>query len=211
MLRCSRSRFMALAIGAILSLASVAHATTMRTANVIDLIDLAESIVVGEVVSIEDGFDANGLPYSDITVQVIEDFTSDRTGLRTIRQFGLQAPRQMADGRTALSTTPPGFPRFVTDEKVILFIYQASPTTGMQTTVGLIQGKFTIDENGFVSNAVDNTNLFWNVAAQTDRMPATMQKMVSTTGAIKADDFQAFVRSAVDQRWVEEGVLYHEQ
>lgn len=207
----SRSGLVALAVGAMLFIATAASATTMRTANVVDLIDLAESIVVAEVVSIEDGFDGNGLPYSDITIRVIEDLTGDRTGLRTIRQFGLQAPRQMPNGRTALSTTPPGFPMFINDEKVVLFIYQASETTGMQTTVGLTQGKFTIDENGFVTNAVDNTNLFWNVAAQTDRMPAEAQKVVQSTGAIKSDEFLNFVRSAVTERWVDEGVLYNEQ
>lgn len=211
MLQCSRSGFVALAVGAMLTLATVAGATTMRTANVVDLIDLAESIVVAEVVSIQDGFDADGLPYSDITIRVVDDLTGDRTGERTIRQFGLQAPRQMPDGRTALATTPPGFPTFATDEKVVLFIYQASPTTGMQTTVGLTQGKFTVDENGFVSNAVGNTNLFWNVGARTERMPESMQKMISTTGAIKSDDFVSFVRAAVAERWVDEGVLYNEQ
>lgn len=211
MLQCSRPGLVALAVGAMLTLASVAGATTMRTANVVDLIDLAESIVVAEVVSIEDGFDASGLPYSDITIRVVDDLTGDRTGERTIRQFGLQAPRQMPDGRTALATTPPGFPLFATDEKVVLFIYQASPTTGMQTTVGLTQGKFTVDENGFVSNAVDNSNLFWNVGARTERMPQAMQKLIGTSGAMKSDAFVNFVRTAVAERWVAEGVLYNEQ
>ena len=36
------------------------------------------------------------------------------------------------------------------------------------------------------------------------------QKLVSTRGKIKEDAFLSFVRNAVEQNWVEEGVLYHE-
>ena len=190
--------------------ASFAQATTMRTASIVDLIDQAESIVVAEVLAVEDGFDSRNLPYTDITLNVVDDLTGGKTGIRIIRQFGLTEPKQMSDGRTALTTTPPSFPRFLTDEKVILFLYRQSPMTSMQTTVGLLQGKFTVDGRGLVTNAVDNVNLFHHVAARADRMPESAQKLVRTSGGIREDQFVSFVRSAVEQRWVEEGVLYHE-
>jgi len=150
------------------------------------------------------------LPYTDITIDVLDDLTGNRTGVRIIRQFGLQEPKQMPDGRTALSMTPAAFPMFVTDEKVILFLYRQSPMNGMQTTVGLNQGKFTVDARGNVINAVDNTNLFHHVAAQTERMPEAAQKLVAVRGGeINENAFVNFVRNAVEERWVEEGVLHH--
>ncbi len=206
----SRLRTVGLLVFAMMLHTSLAQATSLRTANIVDLIDQAESIVVAEVLEIEDGFDSMNLPYTDITINVLDDLTGDRTGVRIIRQFGLQAPKRMPDGRTALSTTPAAFPTFVTDEKVILFLYRQSPMNGMQTTVGLNQGKFTVDARGNVVNAVDNTNLFHHVAAQTERMPEAAQKLVTVPGGeIDEDAFVSFVRNAVEERWVEEGVLHH--
>ena len=207
---CSRLCVLGLVVLAGLLQTSPSHATTMRTASIVDLIDLADSILIGEIVSIEDGFDSMNLPYSDITMNVVEDLSGGKTGLRTFRQFGLKEPRQLANGMTALSVTPAGFPIFATEEKVVLFLYKKSPMNSMQTTVGLTQGKFTIDGQGMVSNAIDNTNLFRGVGAQTDRMPESAQKLVKRAGG-KIDDatFLSFVREAVEKRWVEEGVLYH--
>ena len=207
----SRLRIAAVLGLAVMLHASLAHATTMRNASIVDLIDQAEAIVVAEVVSIEDGFDSMNLPYSDITLNVVEDVTGGRTGLRIVRQFGLQAPKELPNGTTALSVTPAGFPRFVTDEKVILFLYRQSPMNGMQTTVGLTQGKFTVDARGMVTNEIDNSNLFREVGARTDRLPEAAQKLVQKrAGGIDQETFLSFVRDAVEQRWVEEGVLYHE-
>lgn len=208
-----RSRLpIAVVVGLLMLQASLAHATTMRTASIVDLIDTSESIVVAEVVKIEDGFDSRNLPYTDITLNVVEDVTGGRTGVRILRQFGLQTPRRLDGNRTALSVTPAGFPRFAVSEKVVLFLYQASPMTQMQTTVGLTQGKFTINADGMVVNEIGNSNLFQNVGSMDSRMPEAAQKLVKSTGGeINEDAFLSFVRNAVDERWVEEGVLYHEQ
>ena len=207
----SRLRIAAVLGFAVMLHASLAQATTVRPASIVDLIDQAEAIIVAEVVSIEDGFDSRNMPYSDITLDVTEDILGGRTGRQIVRQFGLQAPKQMPDGTTALSVTPPGFPNYRTDEKVVLFLYQASPMNGMQTTVGLTQGKFTVDAQGMVLNELGNSNLFRHVGALTDRMPEADQKVIANQGGkLNQDAFLSFVRNAVEQRWVEEGVLYHE-
>ncbi len=192
------------------SFATTASATSMRQSSIVDMLDKAESIVVGKVVALTDGFDKDGFPFTEITLELDEELLNGRDSDRThvFRQFGLMAPRQMPDGRTNMNVTPEGFPTFAMGEKVVAFLYKAARITGFQTTVGLFQGKFTI-QDGQVVNAVSNQGLFKGVSVSGDRLNEVQQKMLQKpSGAVSEDAFLSFLRSAVSERWVDEGVLY---
>ena len=51
-----------------------AHATTVRPMNIVDLIDHSETIVAGRVETVADGFTASGMPYTEVTIRVIDRF-----------------------------------------------------------------------------------------------------------------------------------------
>jgi len=195
------------------SFATTASATSMRQSSIVDMLEKAEEIVVGKVVSMTDGFDNDGFPYTEITLELDEELVNGRSdsGTYTFRQFGLMAPRQMPDGRTNLNVTPEGFPTFAMGEKVVAFIYKAARVTGFQTTVGLFQGKFTV-EDGQVFNAVSNQGLFNDVSVRGDRLDEQQQKMLQMPqGSVSEDVFLPFLRAAVSERWVDEGVLFDAQ
>jgi hypothetical protein len=184
-------------------------ASSVLRQNIVDLLSLSETIIKGTVVSVTDGLDANNVPYTEVTIDVEENFGGDRVGLYTFRQFGLLAPRQMPDGRTNLNVTPDGWPTYSQGESVILFLYTAAAWTGLRTTVGLFQGKFGLDE-GSVRNLIDNEGLFNGVAVDKSLLDAGQEKMLMRDkGAIREDVFTSFLRRAVDESWVEKGVLHH--
>ena len=79
-----------------------AQATTVRPMNIVDLIDHSETIVAGRVESVTDGFTSGGMPYTEVTVSVIERFRGAQGTRFTFRQFGLSAPRTMPDGKVFL-------------------------------------------------------------------------------------------------------------
>ena len=68
------SRHARVALLALLWTAMPGHATTVRPMNIVDLIDNAETIVAGRVERVSDGFAANGMPYTEVTVRVLDRF-----------------------------------------------------------------------------------------------------------------------------------------
>jgi hypothetical protein len=187
------------------------HASSVKHQNIVDLIDLAEIIVSGQVAELRDGIDTNGVPFTEIAILVSESIRGDVSGTLTFRQFGLLTPRQMPDGRVNLNVIPDGWPMFVRGEEVVLFLYQAAPLTGLRTTVGLFQGKFTLQNDGLV-NAINNQGLFKNVAVDPATLGDLEQKMVAQgSGALRPDTFVNFVRRAVNENWIQSGRLGHAQ
>ena len=187
------------------------HASSVKHQNIVDLIDLAEIIVAGQVAELRDGIDSNGVPFTEIAITVEESIRGDVSGTLTFRQFGLLAPRQMPDGRVNLNVIPDGWPVFVRGEEVVLFLYQAAPLTGLRTTVGLFQGKFTLQDDG-LANVIDNQGLFKNVNVDPAVLGDLEQKMVAQeSGAVRPDTFLNFVRRAVDENWIQMGRLGHAQ
>ena len=186
-------------------------ASSVKHQNIVDLIDLAEIIVAGQVAELRDGIDSNGVPFTEIAITVEESIRGDVSGTLIFRQFGLLAPRQMPDGRVNLNVIPDGWPVFVRGEEVVLFLYQAAPLTGLRTTVGLFQGKFTLQDDG-LANVIDNQGLFKNVNVDPAVLGDLEQKMVTQeSGAVRPDTFLNFVRRAVDENWIQMGRLGHAQ
>ncbi|MFQ5600993.1 MAG: hypothetical protein ACE5G2_10635 [Candidatus Krumholzibacteriia bacterium] len=181
------------------------RASTCRQRNVADLTAISELILVGQVVSVIDGFDS-GVPYTEVTLDVQRSLKGAVEGRYTFRQFGLLAPRDLGNGQTCLVVTPDGWSTYQAGEEVVVFLYKRGSQTGLRTTVGLAQGKFAI-ENGRVSNSLNNAGLFQGVPVGGRPLSQAQQKMLlGEKGAVDAEAFMSFVEKAVEQRWFDEVV-----
>ena len=118
------------------------HATSVIPMTVVDLLSHSDAIVAGQVQSVVDGFDARGLPYTEVTIKVSDTIRGQKAETYTFRQFGLDKPRKLADGRTYLGR-PVGWPVWRKNEAALVFMYSKARSTGFQTTVGLGQGKLS--------------------------------------------------------------------
>ena len=182
-----------------------AEATSMLSRNLVDLIRLSDAILDADVIAVEDGIDAAGVPYTEVTLQVRDALKGEVTGTYTFRQFGLLEPRRMPDGLVNLNVSPDGWPRFTLGERAVVFLYTPAALTGLRTTVGLLQGKFTV-EDGWLRNAVDNRGLFHGVRAAEGLLTAGEAKLLATgSGPVGADAFLGLVRRTVRNRLIEEG------
>lgn len=181
-------------------LATGVDGSSMLHRNVAQLTALSEHILVGRVISVSDGIE-NQIPYTEITVEISEALKGTQSGKFTFRQFGLQNPRTMPDGRVNLNLTPQGWPKFHQGEDVVLFLYKAASMTGLRTTVGLFQGKFDI-VGGELSNAIDNAGLFNDVSVSTATMTLAERNLLTINrGPVDAAAFISFVRKSVSNGW----------
>jgi hypothetical protein len=184
--------------------ATPAGATKVKRANIADLVAMGDQIVIGKVTHVRDGIDASNVPYTEVTVEIRETPKGDARGSYTFRQFGLTKPRDMGNGYTNLNVTPDGWPTYSQGEDVVLFLYKPAAWTGLRTTVGLSQGKFTI-KDGYVANAIDNEGLFNGVRVDRTRLTEKEQGMVEMKGGkISEDLFLSFLRKSVEERWFTE-------
>ncbi len=188
---------------------SVAHAKSIKKQNLLELMNHTDSILVGTVSGKVDGFQ-KGLPYTEITVDVGQSIKGSHGESYTFRQFGLIEPRSMGDGRVNLMVTPAGWPTYVVGEQVMLFLHKPASETGFQTTAGLTQGKFTI-RGGQIANGIGNDALFAGLKIE-GRPGKTFADLVNQPGgAYAAQAFLSLVRTAVEENWIENGVLTNEK
>ncbi|MFQ5651812.1 MAG: hypothetical protein ACE5IY_17890 [bacterium] len=167
--------------------------------NIAELTKLAETIIVGKVVSVSDGLDGT-FPYTEVTIEVSQTLKGYAGKVYTFRQFGLLKPRDMGNGMINLNVTPEGWTTYRAGEEVMLFLYKAATFTGVRTTVGLTQGAFTIEE-GRIVNGVQNRGLFENLSVTPGKLTAKEQNLLQTRkGAINARTFISLVEKAVSQR-----------
>jgi hypothetical protein len=176
-----------------------ANATTLVRVNVEQMISHGDVIIVGHVVGLSDGFDANNIPYTQVTVNVNQSLKGGVNGNYSFRLFGLLAPRDI-NGRTYLGVSPDGWPKFEMGEKVMLFMHGPS-SLGFQSPVGMMQGKFTLDENN-ACNAVNNIGLFKNMTVDPNLLSDAEQKLLDIQqGPVRAESFVSFVEKAVANNW----------
>jgi len=188
---------------------NVAHAKTMEKQNLVDLMSHSDSILVGTVAEKTDGF-YKGLPYTEVTVNVGQSIKGQHGPTYTFRQFGLIEPKSMGNGRVNLMVTPAGWPTYVKGEQVMLFLHKPAAKTGFQTTAGLTQGKFTI-KGRQIANDTGNDSLFAGVKINR-QLSASQQDLVNqAAGAYAADAFLSLVKTAVDENWIENGVMTNEK
>jgi hypothetical protein len=187
-----------------------AIAATVTSQNLVDLIQHSDQIVVGTIVTVIDGFDDNNVPFTEVTMNVSENIRGEAAETVTFRQFGLRSPREI-DGKTYLGVTPEGWPSWNEQERVMLFLHRPARLTGLQTTVGLGQGKLQMLD-GQLSNAAGNAGLFQDMKIEARGLSGAQLAMLETDGeAIDANPFISLVRRAVQESWVEKGVLHHEK
>ena len=178
---------------------SAAFADWVLPRNLEELTREAEYILRGKVMSVTDGLTPQGLPYTEVTIFVDEAIRGDVPRTYTYRQFGLLKPRTMPNGRTLLMVKggADGWATYTPGEDVVLFLYKAASQTGLRTTVGLAQGKFTI-QNGRILNAFDNAGLFRNMTPGTSKAgnltAAESAMLAQPSGPVQEDVFLDLVR-----------------
>ena len=181
-----------------------ADAATVAKRNIGDLIAMGEVIVHGKVLEVRDGITAQNVPYTEVTVEVTEATKGNAGRTYTFRQYGLIEPKDMGNGLVNLNVTPDGWPTYSKDEEVVLFLYKPGQLTGLRTTVGLFQGKFTV-QDGMVTNIIDNEGLFDRLTIDKRMLSEKERAMVEMDrGRVSIEVFTSFIRKAVDQRWFKE-------
>jgi len=188
------------ALLALIHVALPAGATTVRPMNIVDLVDYSETIVAGRVESVSDGFAPNGMPYTEVTLRVIDRFRGAQGETFTFRQFGLMAPRTMPNGMVYLGGRPEGWPTFRTGEVSLLFLYPKARVTGFQTTVGLGYGKLGLG-NGVALNGYDNATLFRDTGIDVKKLSSDEQRMFDAkSGPVNAAALKKFLKRVARER-----------
>ena len=189
---------------------TAAEETVATTAapNIVDLINDSETIIRGKVKEVTDGFQ-NGVPYTQVTVEVDETLRGQVGEVYTFRQFGLTQPRKMDNGKIYLGVTPDGWSKYEAGEDTMLFLHRPGSATGLQTTTGLGQGKVVFQGGNAVSQA-GNEGLFENVEVNANLQNDKDKRLLATKkGAVNAEGFKSFVKRAVAGRWIEGGKMRH--
>jgi hypothetical protein len=191
--------------GFVLSSVSGATADTLaRRPNINDLIRQAEIILHGDVIAVTDGIE-NNVPFTEVTVKVRETIRGTATATYTFRQFGLLKPRRLENGLVSYNVRPTEWAAYEPNEEVLLFLYKAAKRTGLRTTAGLGQGKFTIEAGRAVSQQ-QNVGLFDGVRVDTGTLKrGDAELLASRRGSVSAAALLSFVRRAVGEQWIERG------
>jgi len=207
-----RAQLCAFALLIMLFATTIANATTSRReVNVVDLVANSELILRGTVTNVTDGIDSRGIPYTEVTLRVADAIRGQVTGDYTFRQFGLLKPRDMGNGMTNLMVTPAGWATYTKGEDTILFLNKKAAWTGLQTTVGLGQGKFNVAMATAV-NQSNNAGLFNNVEIDQTALGTREKRAILTqTGPVNANAFVSLVKQAVDGHWVQSGRMKNVQ
>lgn len=176
--------------------------------NLTQLVTEARLIVVAKVIRVTDGIDAQGVPYTEVTLDVA---ACPKGGIAagersSFRQYGLVAPRRLSNGRMLNAVSPREFPRWQEGEQVVAFVQPPARRTGLQTTVGLGQGKFSLVD-GRVVNALGNRGLFASVRVADGLLDARERAMFDSRGPVDATTFVRLVDRAVREDWIGTGQL----
>ena len=187
---------------------TTAEATLNGAPNIVDLIADSQTIISGAVKEVTDGFE-NGIPYTQVTIEVKETLRGQVGEEYTFRQFGLTQPRKMENGKVYIGTTPEGWSKYEVNEDAMFFLYKPASITGLQTTTGLGQGKVMFKGGNAISHA-GNEGLFENVDVNAGLLNDKDKRLLATKrGAVNAEGFKSFVRRAVNGKWIEGGKLRH--
>jgi len=185
-----------------------AEAIQSGAPNIVDLIADSQTIISGAVKEVTDGFE-NGIPYTQVTIEVKEALRGQVGEEYTFRQFGLTQPRKMENGKVYIGTTPEGWSKYEVNEDAMFFLYKPASMTGLQTTTGLGQGKVMFKGGNAISQA-GNEGLFENVDVNAGLLNDKDKRLLATKrGAVNAEGFKSFVRRAVNGKWIEGGKMRH--
>ena len=202
--RVSRSALLALA--ALFLAVPSAHATKLKQQNLTQMIRDADSIVAGTVKRVRDGVDDKGVPYTEVTIAVGSRAKGQVEPDKdyTFRQFGLLEPRTLPNGHRLLAMTPEAFPHWREGEYVVAFLFRPASKTGLQTTVGLAQGKLALVNDKLV-NEFGNSGLFDRVQIDPALLSPEEAGMLKAGGPVDLRIFMGLVGRAVDGQWIQKG------
>jgi len=191
----------ALAVAGVLLLAAPpAGATSLgEPMNLATLVAKAPVIVTGTVSGVTTGKTGN-LPYVQIQILVEDGIRGAAAGSTlTFRQLNLPAPQPAEDGRVYVGALP-GMPQFAVAERVLLFLGNGN-AQGFATTVGLVQGKFSLS-GGNLQNDMQNRGLFRNLGTAGRVLTTPEKAMLATAkGVVSADTFVTFLERGVAGNW----------
>ena len=205
-----RAMSTALAVAALALIGGSAHATMVSRINLVSLLREADTIAVGDVENVTDGFNEMGLPYTEVTVAVKEQLrgTANDEGKLVFRQIGLQNARQEPNGTRLVGPAPDGIPRYAIGESVLLFMNPPASMTGLSSPVGLGTGKFILGP-GAAENGYSNDGVFKDVSIlSTLQTPNDTRILETTVGPVNTNDLLSLVRRAVDSSWVETCLMW---
>jgi hypothetical protein len=188
-----------LVIGGAWLCATPGRASSTAPRTLPDLVRDSPQIVVGTVSRVTAHLDPGKVPFTEIQLQVSETIRGESAETLTFRQFGLQSPQPVANGRRYVGIVA-GVPQYAVGEHVVLFL---GPTSrlGLRTTIGFGQGRFALS-GGVLVNGANNAGLFTGVSFSRRQLNLQEKSMVATQqGGVGADAFLGLVRRAVSQKW----------
>jgi hypothetical protein len=162
--------------------------------NLERLITDAGMIFSGRVVDVQTGTrdPQTNLIVTYVTFEVQENFYGTPSQRVTVKQYGGEA-----DG---LAFYPAGMPRYRVGEEVLMMMYGSSDI-GMQSPVGMEQGKFTmkVDERSrtrMLQRAYGSQSLFKGLK-HTDKVSRQSWLRDGETGPLNYDEFSSTIRALI--------------
>jgi hypothetical protein len=188
--------------------ASQAQASQLVPQNLKKMIQVSDVIVTGEVSKVTDGIQ-DGVPYTEVTLKVKSSLKHDlaKDSSYRFRQYGLLKPRKMADGRYLLPAKIEGMATWKVGENVTTFLNHPSPRNGLTTPVGLAQGKLTAGGTK-MTNSFNNRDLFKGMTVDPTALNANEAAMLASRGGpVETGVLLQLVKKAVNEQWIERGVM----
>ncbi len=178
--------------------------------NMVDLLAESEIIVHGDIINVRDRM-GPGLPHTQVDVRVRESIRGEAGEVFSFRQFGMINPRRINSKYKMLNLTPAGWATYKEGEEVVLFLHAAASLTGLRAPIGLEQGKFELSAGNAV-NTARNIGLFDNMELPVNQLTAGENTMLlNQEGPVNTVAFLTLLRRAVNENWVERGMLRHVQ
>lgn len=153
---------LALLLASPLITAPAAHATTVLKVNVADMTSLAEWVVKGRVVAVDNVVSDNGQgPFTDVKIAIDERYRAPKDAKGTSELVIRMMGGKMADG---LAMKVPGMPRFVVGDEAVFFLERTG--TGL-IPCGLEQGVWRLVKGPFGYEVVQQTVFDVNLVVRT--------------------------------------------
>ena len=202
--RCS-ARFVVLAALSLM-VSTALHASTVMQLNLGEMVQRADRIYRGTVISVTAGTVAVGggqLPTVTYRLRVDESFRGEFVSVKGIRiaelrMLGKLAPVQRGVMRSVVAL--PRMPELAVGQSYLVMTTRPS-AIGLSTTVGLGQGCFRISQVGkeeLVANEVNNLGLFRDMAPPADaRAQARAAAPAPAGGPISYADLAGRIRGLV--------------
>jgi hypothetical protein len=177
--------------------------------NLLDLIVQSERILMATVEHVSDGFSEEGIPFTEVRLNVSESLKGDMAKDYVFRQFGLLPGTDNARVTEYPGISPKGFIPWESGESVLVFLQRPARITGLQTTVGLSQGKLMAVQGRFETRS-GLSNLFTNLVVEADDLtPDQIDMLRNSQQTVETGLLLTLVRRAVNENWIGSGVMHY--